>query len=250
MKLFFTPLFLLLFLFISGAACAQAGKPGISKEPTWITKHNIDYHKTSLDNNATDGYIDISFESQVSLAEQSKYVRCSRKIISQAGVQNGSEISVSFDPSYEQLMFHSIHIIRGTEELDRLKLSDIKTVHQETELKNFIYNGELNAVLVLEDVRKGDIIEYSYTLKGFNNIFKNKYTAVYTMEFSVPLYEVYYRLIVPAERKINFKNLNGSVQPVISAANGQQVYEWHTSDIKPLQLQDYTPAGMIHTLRF
>src|SRR6185295_18768001 len=100
---------------------------------------------TSLDKDAEDGYIDISYETQVSLQEQSEYCRRSKKIISSAGVQNGSEITISFEPSYQKLIFHSIRIIRNGEVLDRLDLSKIKMVHQEEELSNFIYNGTVNA---------------------------------------------------------------------------------------------------------
>ncbi|MEP7141943.1 MAG: DUF3857 domain-containing protein [Ferruginibacter sp.] len=229
-------------LFISGSLFSGSPRPSVSKEPAWISKKNIDYNKTTLDKDATDGYIDISFEVQVSLADQSEYFRSSKKIISQAGVQNGSEISVSFDPSHEQLIFHTIRIIRNGETINKLRLSDIKTVHQEDELAAFIYNGSLNAVLILEDVRQGDIIEYSYTRKGFNPIFKNKYTREFGMEFSFPLYEIYYKLIVPGGRKMNIKNLNQTLQPVITSVNDQQIFEWQKKDIAPFPMQDYAPS--------
>ncbi|MEO8768804.1 MAG: DUF3857 domain-containing protein [Ferruginibacter sp.] len=229
-------------LFLSISVFSQSNKPTVAKEPAWITKNVIDYNATSLDKHATDGYMDISYEKQVNLAEQSRYYRLSKKIVSQAGIQNGSEISIPFDPTYEKLSFHSIHIIRKGEILDRLQLSKIKILHQEEELTNFIYNGNLNAVLILEDVRKGDIIEYSYTRKGFNPIFKNKYTDVYNTEFSFPEYQIYFKLIVPQGRAMNIKNLNETLQPVISTLNGQQVYEWKKNNVMPLALQDYSPS--------
>lgn len=229
-------------LLFSASLFSQSGKIAIAKDPSWITKNIIDYNKSSLDKDAAEGYINISIERQIYLAEQSEYIRRSKKIISQAGVQNGSEISVSFDPSYEQLTFHSIRIIRKAETLDKLQLSKIKTLHQEKELSSFIYNGLLDAVLILEDVRQGDIIEYSYTIKGFNPIFKNKFAAELNMDYVVPVYEIYYKLIVPQTRKINIKNVNHNLQPVISSSNGQQAYEWRKSNIPPLHLQDYTPS--------
>ncbi len=181
--------FLIVFLLlIDDCLFSQQSRPVIAKEPSWITVNKIDYYKTDLDKSASDGYMDISFEKQVLLADQSRYYRSSRKIISGAGVQNGSEISVSYDPSYEQLIFHSIRILRSNETINKLQLSKFKIVHQEQELTNFIYNGLLNAVLILEDVRQGDIIEYSYTIKGFNPIFKNKYSDTYGMNFGVPLF--------------------------------------------------------------
>jgi hypothetical protein len=241
MKLHLYLVFTIPILFISSIVFSQSGKLAISKEPAWITKNNIEYNKTSLDKYAQDGYIDISYERQVSLGDQSEYCRRSKKIISQAGVQNGSEISVSFDPSYEKLMFHSINIIRKGEILNRLQLSNIKIIHQEKELANFIYNGILNAVIILEDVRQGDIIEYTYTIKGFNPVFKNKYAGEFSLDFSVPVYDVYYKLIVPAGRKLNIKNLNQAPQSSLSFVNGQQIYEWNKKNISPLLLQDYTP---------
>jgi hypothetical protein len=157
-------------------------------------------------------------------------------------VQNGSEVSVSYDPSYEQLIFHSIRIIRNKEILNKLELSKFKIVHQEQELTDFIYNGLLNAVLILEDVRKGDIIEFSYTIKGFNPIFKNKYSDSYSMNFDIPLYQVFYKLIVPPGRKINFKYLNQQPAELISSVNGQQVFEWRSDNVSPVILQDYSPS--------
>lgn len=228
----------LLFTVIFG----QSSKPSIKKAPAWITTNIIDYTQSLLDRDATDGYVNIGYEVQVSLADQSEYVRRSKKIISSAGVQNAAQVSISFDPSYQQLFFNTISIIRGAEILNKLKMSDIKIVHQEDNLNNFIYNGTLDALLILEDVRQGDVIEYSYTLKGFNPIFNNKYSAEFGLQYSIPIYDIYYRLIVPAGRKMNIKNLNTNVEPIINLLKGQQVYEWRKKNTMSFVLQDFTPS--------
>jgi Domain of Unknown Function with PDB structure (DUF3857) len=230
------------FLSVPVILFSQSGKPSFAKEPLWIAKNNIDYNKTSLDKDAAEGSIDISYETQVSLDERSKYTRRIKKIISQAGVQNGSMISVTFNPSYEQLIFHCIQIIRKGEIINKLQLSKIKTVHQEEELSGFIYNGSLNAVLILEDVRKGDIIEYSYNITGFNPVFKNKYAGEFDMGYAVPIYELFYRLIVPKGRTVDIKNFNETIKPVVTDLNGQRVYEWRKSNVPPLLLQNRIPS--------
>ena len=94
---------------------AQQHTPMAGKEPAWVTLNTIDYTTNSLDKDAEDGYADLNFEKQISLADQCVYIRKSIKILSGAGVQNKSQISVSFDPSYQQLIFHTIHIIRNGE---------------------------------------------------------------------------------------------------------------------------------------
>jgi hypothetical protein len=62
------------------------------------------------------------------------------------------------------------------------------------------------------------------------------------MNFGVPVYQVYYKLAAPAGRKINFKYLNQQPVATISSAGGQQVYEWRSSNIPSVVLQDFMPS--------
>ena len=162
---------------------AQDKRVKIEKLSPWITINSINYNSTQLDHEAEDGYVDLAYEKQVNLQLQSTFRRKAIKIISEAGVQNGSEISIKFDPSYEQLIFHNIQVIRVNEVFDKLQREKIKVIQQETELDRHIYDQSLSAILLLEDIRKGDIIEYSYTIKGFNTIFKGRYADVYDVGY-------------------------------------------------------------------
>ncbi|HXL56021.1 MAG TPA: DUF3857 domain-containing transglutaminase family protein, partial [Chitinophagaceae bacterium] len=221
---------------------AQHRTPLANKEPAWVTLDTIDYTNSSLDKDAEDGYADLNFEKQVSLADQCVYIRKSIKILSEAGVQNKSQISVSFDPSYQQLIFHTIRIIRNGESINHLQLSKIKTIQQETDLDNFIYNGSLNAVLFLEDVRKGDVIEYSYSLKGFNPIFNGKYSEVYSTQYSCPVYNLYYKLIVPKGRMVNIKYNIDTISSVVQTYASKTVYEWKRLNVNAIHPQDHLPS--------
>ena len=235
--------FLLLVILFSGIpAFAQQKRPVTEKEPSWATINQYDYKDSHLDREAEDGYFDLEFEKQVSLAQQSVFYRKAIKILTEAGIQNSSEISVSFDPSYEQLIFHSIKIIRGNETINQLKLSKIKTIQQEKELRRYLYNGALTSVLFLEDVRKGDVIEYSYTLKGFNPVFQGKYAGTFDLDFRVPVGSLYYKLVVPKDRPIVIKNNNTDIKPAIQTGGNETTYEWNLSQVKALHLQDNIPS--------
>lgn len=233
--------FIYLFLLIFQISFCQNSKITSAKKPDWVTIKHTDYNKTSLDKDAQDGYIDYAFEKQVSLATQTSYIRTVLKIITQAGVQNASQISVSFDPSFEKLVFHEIKIIRNGASINKLNLSKLETVRQETELDEFIYNGSLNAILILDDVRQGDIIEYSFSRIGFNPVFQNKYTDEYSLQIDYPVYEYYYKLIVPPGRNINYKILNDNTSPTITTVNGDKVYEWKKSNVAGMNMEDMVP---------
>lgn len=229
-------------LFLSLTLFAGRKNPVVEKQPAWVTATSINYTANKFDQEAEDGYSDLHYEKQVSLQQQSVFSKRAVHILSEAGVQNQSQISVEFDPSYQSLAFHTIRIVRGGEVINKLQLSKIKTIQQEKELDRFLYNGSLTAVLFLEDVRKGDIIEYSYTVKGFNPIFKNKYAELFQTKFSVPVYGIYFRLLVPKERTVSIKNSLTELQPTVSTTPTEKTYEWKIADSEPVHTEANIPS--------
>jgi hypothetical protein len=109
MKIFVGIAILALFPFLT--LFSQNNKPLISAAPAWVTNNSIDYTNASLDKEAEDGSVDLDFEKQVNLNEQSVYIKHSIKILSEAGVQDNSEVTINFDPNYQQLIIHTIELI-------------------------------------------------------------------------------------------------------------------------------------------
>src|SRR5690606_27147644 len=120
----------------------------------------------------SEGYYQLLFEEQRHVEKQTVYRHIIRQIVSEAGIQNGSEITVEYDPSYEKLQFHQVIIRRNGQVINRVDPSKFKVLQQETELSMFIYSGIHSAYLIVEDVRKGDQIEYAYSIIGENPIYK------------------------------------------------------------------------------
>lgn len=229
-------------LFLTLQLFAGTRNPVMEKQPSWVTATSVNYTANQFDEEAEDGYSDLHYEKQVSLLQQAVYTKKAVHILSEAGVQNQSEISVEYDPAYQSLAFHSIRIIRGGESINKLELSKIKTIQQEKELDRFLYNGSLTAVLFLEDVRKGDVIEYSYTVKGFNPIFKNRYAEIFSVQFGVPVYGIYYKLIAPKEKRFTIKNSLTSLQPVVSSTATETVYEWKVGEAAAVHTESNIPS--------
>ncbi|HWB24945.1 MAG TPA: DUF3857 domain-containing transglutaminase family protein [Chitinophagaceae bacterium] len=235
-------IFLIVAIILFGFCRLFAQKPAKAAAPAWVTINKINYSNTRLDREAEDGYVDMDYEKQVMLQDQSVYVRHSYRIISEAGVQNRSQVSVDFDPSYQHLIFHTINIIRNGQVIDKLDLSKIKIIQQESELDNFIYNGTKQAILFVDDVRKGDMLEYSYTLKGFNPIFNNKYSDEFGTAFSDPIYNIYYKIVLPVGRALYVKNNIESLTPGVHVNKTEAVYEWRKAMVSAIHPDDHLPA--------
>jgi len=174
---------------------AFAGKVATSPAPSWVKNIPVDYNHASIEKYAEDGYLDVAFIKQVHVPEQTIFLQKCYKIINEEGIENVSEISVAYDPSYQHLTFHNIHILRAGKKIDKLKKANFRLLQQETDAYMHLYNGTVTALLVLDDVRNGDVIEYAYSIKGFNPVFEGKYADVYSTAYSVPVGQLVYRLI-------------------------------------------------------
>lgn len=242
MKKVLIPVITVFLSFLISGTKAQSKKLSIEKEPSWVTINNINYINSKQEGEAEDGCYDVAYEKQVCLTEQAKYYKKTLKILSETGVENNSEVSIDFDPSYQGLILHRVQVIRDGVSINKLELAKFKTIQQESDLSAHLYNGTLTALLLLEDVRKGDVIEYSYTIKGSNPIFNNRYCDLFDTRFTVPLGNIYYKVVTPANKKINIKCTGGTVNPAIKQTQNGTEYEWRLTEIAPLRVDKRIPS--------
>ena len=224
------------------SSAAQGKNFSISRiPPSWIVPIDFKGKEAKL-KDVSDGYYAALLEQQNQVELQENYIHIIRQIVSDAGVQNGSEISVTYDPSYQKLIFHKITVWRNNHPDDRLNLSKFKVLQNEKDLSRFIYSGTFDAYLILDDIRKGDRIEFAYTIKGDNPIFANKYTNDLYFENSSTIGQLYTNLIINKNRKLRFKNFNNQAAPKISERNGLVIYEWENKQTKTYRNTDYEPS--------
>jgi hypothetical protein len=221
-------------LLISGLPCALAGTPAvhISARPAWLNPFKLSDKKLPA-RQVTNGFFYQLFEEQIQVEKQADYKHVIREIVSEAGIQNGSEISISFDPSYERLDVHDITVWRNGKAESRLGPKSFKVIADEKDLSKFIYQGSFSALCILDDIRKGDRIEYAYTIIGRNPIFGNKYTDELYMQGIQPYAQLYKALLVSPNRKLNFKAFGNAALADPTDKNGLKCYEWNLLQVMP-----------------
>lgn len=194
--------------------------------PDWV--ENIDF-ETPI-SKSTDGafeYLLLDFQDNIMTKEQ--YGHFAIHVLNSEGIQEFSDISVSFDPTFQSLTFNTILITRNGEPKNRLQQSKINVYQRETNLERSLYDGSLTAVINLSDVRKGDIIEYSYTIKGFNPINKGNYSATFYQQYTSPVGKIFTKVITDSKKPIYFKALDEAKEPEISTKGSLTAYTWNSN---------------------
>jgi transglutaminase-like putative cysteine protease len=245
MQLNFTRFITLIFVpfIVLTGFIARASDPvvHISPTPDWINVLKP-YDKSIPLRTVENGYFYQLYEEQVQVEKQADYTHVIREIVSDAGIQNGSEVSVSFDPTYERIDFHKLIVWRDNKPQDRLKQGAFKVIADEKDLSRFIYQGTFSAYCILDDIRKGDKIEYSYTITGRNPIFGNKYFRDFYLQLGLPVAHIYKAVLASPGRKINIKTFNKAPKTAISIKNGLKCYEWEDFQVQPANDYDNEPG--------
>src|ERR1044072_2559054 len=110
---------------------AQHKSFSISPAPQWLVPYKPDLQKTPDLREISNGYYIRLFEEQYHAEHKSQYRHVIRQIISEAGVQNGAEISVDYDPAYEQLKFHQVVVRRNGTVIKQLSAGKFRFLQQQ-----------------------------------------------------------------------------------------------------------------------
>ena len=216
--------FVLCFFLI--AICLKAQKVTIGPEPLWLYKIKADLSKMPDAKSVSDGYYLELVDRQTSLFAHTVYTHYIRHIVNESGVQNASEVSVTFDPQFQRVVYHKIALMRNGKQINTFSQREIQVVQEETDAQDFQYNGAKRAFVLLKDVRKGDRIEVAYSLIGFNPVFGDKYHTHIYFEQDNTIVNYAETIIAPKDRILRFKYFNGA--PVVKEINegNSRIYYW------------------------
>lgn len=226
----------LMFFFVFNL-CSAVNLQRIYPVPDWVNR--IDYKESILKDN--NGFQYLLFDLQDNLNEQTRFRQYVVKVLNNEGIQDLSDISINFDPSYQKLHLHAVEIIREGKIINKINDSSIKTIQREDSMERSIYDGSLSTVINLSDVRKNDIIKYSYSIIGFNPVNNGNYSATFYQQYTFPVNRIYNR-IVTKSKNLQFKNYSGALDPEIDESKGYVEYLWNTAALDFISYENNVPS--------
>lgn len=217
--------------------------PSIAPPPAWVDIIRTFSEPKPVTNELSEGVVFILLDNQVNVVRDEHYHRVIKDLISESGVQHGAQLNLHFDPSYQELIIHRITVQRGSNTLDRLQPEKIKVIQQERDLERHTYDGTLSAILFLEDVRVGDRIDFSYTVRGSNPILEGRYVDSFFAKWGSPVQRNRFRLVWPANRHLGIKNHGLEVQVTTTKTNGLNEHIWDLHDLPAVAEEDSVPSS-------
>jgi len=229
----------ILFLAASSHAAVRADDAGqfeVRKSPSWIDAIAVQTHPANASiRSGIDGLLD-DHQIHVSGANVDEYFRRVLRVATSAGVQNASELNIDFDPSYQRLVLHDVVLIRDGKRIDELAPDEVRIIEKEREADESIYSGDLTALIFLNDVRPGDVLDYSWSLEGSNPLLGGRYADEFIFDARVPTRLMRHRLVWPAGRPLHL-----SKPAHVEHHGSADIYTWERRDVAATDVEDSTP---------
>ena len=176
---------------------------------------------------------------------QSYYVHRVIKVNDAAGLQQNGQYAIAFQANYQQVQLHFLRILRGNAVLDKTTTASTRFLQREAGLEQGLYNGEVTASILIDDLRVGDSIEIAYTTLGANPVLGRTYVQTTSWDQGVPTELRRVTLYSPVDRKIEWRfmgDLNRNFpQPMTSVAAGVRKLQWLERDMPVVQVEQYVP---------
>ncbi len=235
------PALLLAMLAPAAAADPQVGR---AAAPGWVDWLAMPAANPDRLRAAEDGVYDLLFDTQVRIAggQEVTFRRRVIKVLDRAGLEGAAQTQVDFDPAFEKLAINRAAIWRDGHMIDRTAGAAIDILRRESELDNGIITGHRTAVVRLDDVQVGDVVDIGWSWQALSSPWPGDYFAQPDMGWSVPMALTRFRLIVPAGKPIAIRQSQGLPRPVVRAAAGEVEREWRVVDPDPVAAVKHAPA--------
>ena len=244
----------LAWLFREAPAAAQTSDDnrGITfgAAPAWASPADADGPMPESSPDAHQGrrYLLVDEQIRIDGPQVERYWHLSWQIHNEAGLQESSHVEVDFDPTSETVVLHALTIRRGGDVLDRLDHAGVRVAQREPNLDAQLYDGRKSAVLFVSDLRVGDIVEWSYSVRGADPTLGGKYVDTLPLGFPDPVDHLRARVLVPSTRQLQVslhgpQNAATDLHPIERKGTTTTELVWDRHDVPAYTLEPDSPPG-------
>lgn len=143
------------------------------------------------------------------------YTNYAYQALSSANLSDAGRFQIVFNPEYQRLVLHAVQLRRDGAWQDRLIPEKVSLARRESEFENDLYDGHVTALIVLDDVRVGDVVRMAYTITGSNPILHGQLLDGAQLGWRSPLLHAHARVLYDPGTDVAHHAENGVARPGI-----------------------------------
>ena len=191
--------------------------------PKWVLPGSYD---AGFKANVTAPITQLLIERQVHAEHRQTFYRTATRLETMEAVQHESQWRLQFEPRSQSVTLHWVKVRRGDQEFDHTNLERLRLLQREEGLERFVVDGWFTMVMLLEDVRVGDILDCCYTVEN-RSLFLDQYCwAFFALPQAISVAKHRFLLRLSQARKLRWQASSTEVKPTEHQENGVLSWEW------------------------
>lgn len=183
----------------------------------------------------------VDVQVQLAQAKPQTFFRWRSTALDSSTVRDVSQPQVNFNPAYQTVLLHEASVTRGGQRVDRLADARVELLRREQQLERQVIDGVQTALLVLNDVRVGDVVEVAYTVEGENPIFERHFSSLLQLAWDSPIEVFHLRVEAPLSRTLHTRAVGGEVAVERLVEGDRQVLRVLRTQVAPVPQEAGTP---------
>ena len=182
-------------------------------------------------------------DRQINPDLMSRYTRYARRLETPQSVQEAGRIEIDFDPATQKLSIHAISIFRDGKLDNYAELDEIKIIQRERELDKGIYDGNITALILLKDLRTGDVIDVETSITSDDAIFPSHYWFEENFEHTFPVNRQYFSWLSANQERFQIKDSEITIIPTEEETTYGIRKTWEQEKRPLIELPSFLPLG-------
>lgn len=184
-------------------------------------------------------------DTQYLVEERRCYHRLVERLNSLQAVQSRSQWRLEFDPGTDTVTVHWLRVHRDGKVIDHTDPARFRCLQREEDLERCVVNGGASLLVLLEDIRPGDVLDTAITIHTRCRLLREHFSDMTCASFTVHVGEFHRSYRFRESRPLAWRSNIPALTPLETAADGMKELHWERRGIKPLILEENVPAWHI-----
>lgn len=130
---------------------------------------------------------------------------------------DAGRVQIGFMPDFQTLTIHRVEIRRDGRWSSRLDPARVSLARREGQFEEDVANGSVTALIVLDDVRVGDIVRVAYSTDGSNPVLSGQDTDWFHVSYRNPVLDLRWRALYAPGTRLAIHTERTTQKPEIAA---------------------------------
>jgi len=183
-------------------------------------------------------------DKQFHAEKRQTFVHAAVRLETLQAVHRHSQWRLDFEAQSQSVAIHSITTHRGNQRIEHAQLEKFHIVHREAGADHLDIEG-IAAVTLLEDVRPGDILEWSYTLHDESLLLAEDAACMFTTPPATPIGRFHFAARFQQTRPMKWKSSSDDLIPTETLDKTEITWIWNRDNHPGTWAEENTPDWFI-----